>query len=272
MNAVRASGPLPGIELFDTGEGVPVVFVPGSYSTPSAWRPIQRLLPVSGRWLSNSLCGYGGTLETRTPKDAGMEHEVRVVEAAAQLANRPVHLVGHSFGGTVALAVAMATRIEVASLALFEPNPLALLRNHGERPLHDDALLMSQQFTADTHRGERDAAARVIDYWGGPGTFAGLPPAVQEFCRQAAGTNVLDWLTDFSFEVDADALAALSMPALVVRGELANPAMKAMTRLLAEHMPQARSHVVPGAGHFLISSHPDECAGLLGVQLGRAST
>ena len=38
-----------------------------------------------------------------------------------------MHLVGHSFGGTVALAAALANSIDVASLSLFEANPLALL-------------------------------------------------------------------------------------------------------------------------------------------------
>ncbi|UVK40922.1 alpha/beta hydrolase [Mesorhizobium sp. AR10] len=101
------------IDYVETGSGPAVLFVPGSFSTHAAWRPIQKLLPAAYRMVGTSLCGYGATPETRTRNDFGMQHELRIIEHAARRIGGPVHLVGHSFGGTVALAAALANSINM---------------------------------------------------------------------------------------------------------------------------------------------------------------
>ncbi len=55
----------------------------------------------------------------------------------------------------------------------------------------------------------------------------------------------------------------LTMPALIVRGGLANEAMVEISEGLAASLPDVRSAVVDGASHFLITSHADDCARLL---------
>ncbi len=257
-----------GIDFADAGVGPIVLFVPGSYSTTTAWRAIQRSLPPRWRCVATSLCGYGETPETRGNDDFDIAHEVRVVEAAARAAGSgPVHLVGHSFGATVALATALAGGIKVISLSLFEANPLAVLRHFGHSALHDATLRMCQDFEDAVRAGERDAAARIIDFWGDDGDFAALPEPVQDYCRQKAGVNVLDWHTGFAFEIDGADLSRMDFPVLLVRGEHANPAMVAMTAVLGSALPRVRTEVVAGAGHFLVSSHPVDCAALLGQHL-----
>lgn len=255
------------IDYSESGHGPTVLFVPGSYSTPAAWKPVQRLLPPQWRFVATSLCGYGQTVETRRAGDADMSHELRVLETVAWRAPGPVHLVGHSFGGTVALAAALSGQIEVASLALFEANPLALLHHHGHADLHTATRRMSETFELAVTHAEHDAPGRIIDFWGGAGSFAAMPPAVQDYCRQTAAANVLDWHTDFGYDFSGADLARLGMPVLLVRGEQANPAMVAMTQVLADHLPQARTAVVGGASHFLISTHPQDCAALLAAHL-----
>ena len=42
---------------------------------------------------------------------------------------------------------------------------------------------MSEAFEDAYNSGERDAAARIIDFWGRPGAFASMPEAVQDYCR-----------------------------------------------------------------------------------------
>lgn len=259
------------IEIVESGSGIPLLFLPGSYSTPAAWRPLQRLLPAGYRMISTSLPGYGASAETRTPEDCGMAHMVRHVERVAERAEGPLHLVGHSFGGTVALAAALSGSLAVASLALFEANPLALIRERGDEPLYRETLALSRAFADAAAAGEAEAAGRIIDFWGGSGSFAALPATVRDYCRSTAGTNVLDWLTDFGFAAGKADYARLSMPVLLVRGALANPAMLSMTAALAEALPAAQPAVVPGAGHFLISSHPADCARLLSGFLADAA-
>lgn len=259
------------IDCVESGEGPAVLFLPGSYSTTAAWRQVQRHLSPGYRLVTSSLSGYGGTTDTRTRQDFDIAHEVQVVQALVRHIGQPVHLVGHSFGGTVALAAALSRSIDVASLSLFEANPLPLIRELNGGTLHDDALRMSQAFEAAVHTGEPDAPARVIDFWGGPGVFAAMPEAVKAYCRQTAAVNVLDWRTDFAFEVSAQGCAALAMPVLLVRGGEANPAMVAITDTLQGCLPKVRHFAVDGAGHFLITSHAARCAELLSVFLAEVA-
>jgi pimeloyl-ACP methyl ester carboxylesterase len=245
------------------GEGPAVLFVPGSYSTPAAWTGLRKRLPPNYRCIATSICGYGGTGETRGLDDFDMAHEVRVVEAVARHAGAPVHLVGHSFGGTIALAAALAGRVDVRSIATFEANPLALIRERGRADLYAETFEMSQAFERAHDAGERDAAGRIIDFWGGAGSFAAMPEPVRDYCRATTFANVLDWRTAFAFQASLADYSRLTVPAMIVRGGLANPAMVEISDGLAAGLPNARAESVEGASHFLITSHADACARLL---------
>lgn len=262
---------MPSTDYVEEGTGPNLLFIPGSFSTHAAWRPMQKWLQPGYRTIGTSLSGYGGTVETRTRGDFAMRHELRIIEDAARRAGGPVHLIGHSFGGTVAIAAALARTIDVASLSLFEANPLALLDGSSAQHLYRDVLGLSHAFRSAVDAGEADAAALIIDYWGGPGTFAAMPDAVRDYCRKTVAVNAIDWLTVFSFEAALDDYAALDIPVLLVRGELANPAMVEMTGMLRRILPRARSAVVEGAGHFLITTHAQKCAALLERFLAQAA-
>ena len=260
------------IDCVDSGEGPALLFLPGSYSTPAAWRPLQRLLGPGWRMLTTSLCGYGGTVDTRTWDDCAIEHELRLVQAVAERVNGPVHLVGHSFGGAIALVAALSGTLRVASLSLFEANPLDMLWGDAQgAALHRDTLDMSLDFAAAAAAGEPDAAARIIDFWGNPGAFAAMPEAVKAYCRETAAVNVLDWRCAWSVRLKAQDCARLEIPVLLVRGSLANDAMVKITGALESALPDVRSEVVDGAGHFLITSHPQQCASLLSSFLTAAT-
>jgi pimeloyl-ACP methyl ester carboxylesterase len=55
------------------------------------------------------------TAERRTDLDTDISHEAEIVEAVIRRAGCPVHLVGHSFGGLTALAVALRNRLPLLS-------------------------------------------------------------------------------------------------------------------------------------------------------------
>jgi pimeloyl-ACP methyl ester carboxylesterase len=242
--------------------GPVILFVPGSFSTPAAWRPIMKLLP-GHRFVATSLCGYGATDETRSSGDHDMAHEVRVIGAVAAQIGRPVHLVGHSFGGSVAFAAALAGAVDVLSITTFEANPLDLMRVAGRDDQSIETRRMSDTYEAALAAGEVNAPRRIIDFWGGDGAYDSFPDAVQDYCRQTAYANVLDWHTCFGFDAPPQDYAGLDVPALLVRGGLCNPVIVTITDMLAASIPGARTEVVDGAGHFLISSHPQDCAALL---------
>src|ERR1700722_4458950 len=98
-----------------SGTGPTIVLVPGSCSPGAAggpgWRPVMGAWGGRFRCVTTSLLGYGGTAERRSSRDPSIWHEVDIVESVIRKAGGPVHLVGHSFGGLVAIAVALRNRV-----------------------------------------------------------------------------------------------------------------------------------------------------------------
>jgi pimeloyl-ACP methyl ester carboxylesterase len=129
------------------GSGPTVVLVPGSCSTGAAWRPLISAWDNRLRCVTTSLLGYGGTAERRTAHDTSISHEADALEWVIRRASSgSVHLVGHSFGGLVALAVALRNRVRLASLVIIEAPAIELLRERGGAtalsriPSHDGGL------------------------------------------------------------------------------------------------------------------------------------
>ena len=256
------------IHFEESGSGAPVLFLPGSYSTPAAWRGVHKHLPNRYRLVGTSLNGYGRTDETRSIGDTEIAHGVRVVETVAAHIGEPLHLVGHSFGAYLALATALADKVELLSLALFEANPIPFLK-----PARPDLFAVAEQMTADfaaaIARGDADAAALIIDFWGGEGSFESMPAVVQDYCRSSTATNLLDWHGAMAAKLALRDCARINCEVLLVRGSKANRLMVSITDLLCEHLPKVSPKVVADAGHFLISSHPQQCGALLSEFLAR---
>jgi pimeloyl-ACP methyl ester carboxylesterase len=257
----------PRVDYVETGEGPAVVFVPGSFGTPAAWRGIQKRLPEGYRFVSTSLCGYGGTEETWTLDDVLVAHQVRVIKTVAERAGGPVHLVGHSFGGTICLVAALSGDLDIASIATFKANPLAMMKER-DPALYDSTREMSRAFEAAYDAGEADASGRIIDFWGGVGSFAAFPEVVKNYCRATTFANVLDWRSAFDFNATVADYAGLEMPVLLVRGAQACPEMVAITETLGACLPNETPAVIEAASHFLITTHAEECASLLAGFLG----
>src|ERR1700737_1802185 len=111
------------IDYDESGEAPTVVLVPGSCSTGAAWRPVVAQWENGFRCVITSLLGYGGTAERRTTLDADISLEAEMLESVIRRAAGPVHLVGHSFGGLTALAVALRKRVPLLSLTIAEQPP-----------------------------------------------------------------------------------------------------------------------------------------------------
>ena len=250
------------IDLVTSGEGPDILFVPGSFSTPAAWQRIQKHLPQRYRFLSTSLCGYGETTETRTLHDNSINHEIEILDQITASIQKPVHLVGHSFGGLVCFAAILMGKLEVKSITTFEANPITLLEEKNVIQFRK-TLKISENFERQYFLGEKDAVKTIIDFWGGHGSFSSMPTVVQEYCRSTAFTNVLDWRTALSFKTSSDDFRNWKIPCLIVRGERANDEMIEITDVLSKSIPDNQISVVSGANHFLISSYPAVCASLL---------
>jgi pimeloyl-ACP methyl ester carboxylesterase len=257
----------------EQGTGPTLVLLPGSCSTGAAWRPVIAAWNGRFRTVTTSLLGYGGTAERRTAHDASMRHETEIVEAVIRRAGGRVHLVGHSFGGAVALAVALVGRAPLASLTILEAPVGEFLREAGERRHHDAFQRMKDGYFAAFERGETNAIATMIDFYSGPGTFASWPEKARAYAVQTTPVNILDWASAYGSGLSLAALAAIDLPALVLWGGASHPAMQRANELVGDRLKRATSATIAGAAHFMLGTHPAEVARLIGrhVEAAEAS-
>jgi pimeloyl-ACP methyl ester carboxylesterase len=251
------------VDCVDHGTGPCLVFVPGSFSNTAAWRPIIDFLKDRFRTVATSLIGYGGTEEIRTADNCTVDQQAEAVEAVIAHTGSSVHLIGHSWGGSVALSVALRGKARLASLVLFEANPCDVLRQSGDNETYDLVRAMWDGYVKAYAAGERAAARRVIDLWEGAGSFDRMPPRVREYVIQTTPANILDWTAHWAFRATLGDYAAIKIPALVLHGGETHVAMRRVARILAAQMPKAKLGEIAGSRHFLISTHPREAAALI---------
>jgi pimeloyl-ACP methyl ester carboxylesterase len=253
------------------GTGPTMVLVPGSCSTGAAWRPVIAALNRRFRCVTTSLPGYGGTAERRPAGDPAMAYLAEVVETVVRKAGEPVHLVGHSFGGLVSLAVALRKRVRLASIAMLEPPAIELLAERGENEHYRAVGRMAEAYAVAFNRGEKNAIAAMIDFYGGAGTFASWPLRVREYAVATTAVNITDWASAYGLPLSADALAAIDIPTLVASGETSHPAMRRLCALVADCIGGANCATIDGAAHFMMATHAGEVARLLAGHALRAA-
>jgi pimeloyl-ACP methyl ester carboxylesterase len=199
------------------------------------------------------------------------EHAFTLADEAARTialiddAYATVHLVGHSYGGGVALHTALARPDRIASLTLYEPSAFHLLKRFagGDAALAEITAVARKVGEGVISGDYRGAAAFFVDYWGGPGAWDAMRPALQSGLARWAPKAPLDFTALIEEPTPARAYAALHVPVLILRGEHA----PAPTRLIAERLPTlvpaARLAVVAGAGHMGPLTHAAEVNALM---------
>ena len=163
-----------------------------------------------------------------------------------------VHLVGHSYGGAVALHAALARPDRIASLTLYEPSAFHLLKQFagGAAAFAEISALARSTGEAVISGDYRGAAARFVDYWSGPGAWNALRPSHQAALTRWVPKAPLDFAALIEEPTPASAYADLHFPVLVLRGEHAPAPTRVIAHRLSAVCPAARLAIVAGAGHM----------------------
>ena len=200
------------------------------------------------------------------PGPGDPDYHTAVTRIAAGFIGRPLDLIGHSFGATVALRIAVAAPEAVRSLTLIEPVLFAAAPDPAQaaRDAEMGRLLAEGR--------DEDATRAFMAVWGAQG-YDELPPRMRRQMSEriglvAAGGPALSG--DSAAILRPGGLEAVDAPVLLVSGAESPPVVHAIADALAARLPDVGRASVPGAGHMLPITHPDQVAGLIGVNLDRA--
>jgi len=258
------------IDYNEEGVGPTILFVPGSWGTRSAWRSVIAALGSPFCTITTSLLGYGGTEERRTVANPSIEQEAEVLEVVVGRAGGAVHLVAHSFGALVCLAVATRGIAPLASLTVIEPVAFDVLRRVADLSLYQQFTTMRDSYFRAFENGDKEAARRVIDFIGGGRSFEALPPRMRDYIVETTPTHILDMRSQF--DVPISAYSGISVPCLIICGGRTHPSLERSTEILSSAMPNASLVTVPAANHFMMATHAEYVAKLIGDHVLKVRT
>ncbi|GAB3957258.1 alpha/beta fold hydrolase [Micromonospora vulcania] len=240
-----------------TGAGDPVVLVHGSGGGLHSWATVaERLAHDHEVWMP-ARRGYGPS--DVPPGDNSFTAEtadlIAVIEAAQRFSGRPVHLVGASYGATLALHTASTDPRAVRSLAIFEPPLFAagaeiapLLDRYRSAFERDDAPAMAAALNDVT----RVPAEIVAAFAAAAGD---REPDPVEARRSAIG-----WLHDLEAlagdSTDLTRWSSITVPTLLLAGADTWEPMPTTMNALARAIPGVRHVVWPGQSHFATMTAP----------------
>lgn len=242
----------------EAGAGPGVVCIHSNASSSAQWRDLMNVLAGTHRVLAPDCYGSGKSPDWPSDREITLRDEVAFIEPVLAAAGTPHVLVGHSYGGAVALVAALMAPQRVRALALFEPTLFALVDKQSPPPNGVDGIRHTvAAASAALDRGDRDAAAgHFIDFWMGRGSWDATPPQRRPSIADSV-VNVRRWAHAlFGEPTPLQAFAALEVPVLYLIGAASPESAHAVARLLVPVLPRVRVVELPGLGHMAPITHP----------------
>jgi pimeloyl-ACP methyl ester carboxylesterase len=259
------------IQADEAGQGEPVVMIHSSGMSSRQWRHLARVISSTHRAVMPDLLGYGGTVGWDGAETFTLDRDLAVVLAVVKAVQRPVHLVGHSYGGMLALMAARALdRDRVRSIAVYEPVAWGAAFDDAGGAVKADLARFGDAFFSIEEGGSLPWFRSFIDYWNGPGSWDALPEA-QRASFLAVGRKVFLEVRELcSDRTPREVYRAIEAPTSILRGDSTTAAESRVCEVLAEVMPRATLETIAGVGHMGILIRADEVSARIAAHV-RAS-
>ena len=241
-----------------------VLCLHSSASSSRQWRQFRATIGDDYRVLTPDLCGYGGESFAKTKRfslDDEVDHIVDQI-GLDQIGEQaePIHVVGHSYGGAVALRFASRYPDRVKSLTLYEPAECLLLFEEG---LHTDEACEIRGLREVFKQQSRSiflrwfAAREYINYWSGKNAWRGMRHHQKRRVVSVVPKIAAEWDALFSSSASLGDGSQFSMPVRILCGTRTKCTARRTAELLEEKIASASLQFVEGLGHMGPLAKPD---------------
>ncbi len=253
----------------DVGQGPLVILVHCSSASHKEWLPLIDLLRQKFRVIAPDLAGYGRSGRWREGDEFDPMLDVDMLMALCNLQDGPVHMVGHSYGGAIALEAARLMKRRVQSLTVIEPPSFHLLREGGFFAENKAITKLVQRVRYAMARGDRRAAASAyMIFWIGRLRWWLAPAKVKAAVLDTMGKTAQEFEMIDALALRLQDYRMVSAPSQLLVGSRTTAPAKAITRLLGAAIPDAKVHQIRGAGHMSPYTHTAEVNRLVIEHIG----
>lgn len=242
----------------ELGSGDPVVILHGLFGSGDNWLSPARELSADFHVILPDLPNHGDS-----PHGTSMQYPVMAAETAAFLSDyKAVHLIGHSMGGKIAMALALDFPELVRSLVVVDICPVRY------EPSHDN-ILEGMQAVADAAPDRRaDADAVLTEYI--------ADPPVRGFLLKSYDARSARWklnvplikadyehILDWPYET-----GGIDAPTLLLYGGRSSYASQNARSSMRKLVPDVQEHCIEQAGHWVHAEFPGETIRVIREFLG----
>lgn len=250
-------------------ERTAVVLLHGSADTPQAWRGVVSALgdrfavdcPALPALTAIAAAGAASADSGSADRGSALAIDLPWLTAHMQQQGARI-LVGHSYGGLLALRWALQNPLALDALVLIEPIAWGVLRQ-GRTKDHVDVGLLEACASLFAHGEAAQAMANLVDYWNGGGTWMRLPAAVRDQLLAQVARTAAEVRAGATDRTTAQEFATLQGHVALLCGAQTTDASRWVQHQLASARPATKFKLVDGAAHGLVRSHPAEVAAIL---------
>lgn len=244
------------LQYIEQGSGEPIVFVHGAPHDLRAWEPVREAIAKRYRFIAYTQRYFG----TKPWPDEGKNYSIAthaddLVKFITSLNSGPVHLVGWSHGGVVAMSAAISDPSLVSSLVLYEAGMVSVLpadSPEGKTAREDRARIFGPVGAAASETGDFINAAKLLQevvFGLQPGEFSSLPEDLKTVLLDNARVVPLIFAAPPPPAITCETLKDFTRPTLVMWGENTRECWSLPSKAIAKCVPGAQQVILKNVGH-----------------------
>ncbi|MDT9000679.1 alpha/beta fold hydrolase [Paucibacter sp. APW11] len=247
------------------GEGQVLLCLHASVSSSQQWQALMQRAPKGVALQMADLLGHGDSQEWPVDAPARLATEVAALLRSVDVGDEGVHLIGHSYGGAVAMQLALQRPQLVRSLTLYEPVAFGVLAAcEPEDPSWREIQDVARYVDGCLAQGQTIAAAQAfVNYWHGCDLWSVLKLHQRDALAARMKTVSHHFQALFDARWSPQLLSQLQQPVQLICGGRTRAPAARVAALLAQHLPNAQLHTLPEAGHMGPLTHAAEVARMI---------
>lgn len=232
-----------------------VLMVHSGGFTSRQWRKLAEMLAPDYHVLTPDLLGYGAE-PWPDGKPFHFRDDLALLESLLDAEDAgPAHLVGHSYGGFLALQLALKRPELVRSIAVYEPVAFGILDDREDADARAGLALVKREWNRDGSGADEAWLRAFVDWWNGAGAWERLAEETRASFRTLGWKVFQEVMTLAADTTNAATYGTITVPTLVLGGANSPLTERRVVEKLGTTLPHVTARFFEGVGHMGPISH-----------------